>query len=226
MQRLTLRHAKRFNRLHGVAGPLNESRFHAQVVDSERYLLALVRYIHFNPVKAGLVGRPEAWPFSSHRAYLGRGYRFVETGEVLARGGGLSGYRRLMDSPVPPEEEAVFERVSSGDREARLSDLALVGRHPLRSGPWCARLPRREMAEVLAELGREESAGASREAVEDVRGGALPAAPPRDRQLRRRWALRLRDEGFGMREIAEALDCHQPAVSRLLARARRGKPEM
>ncbi len=41
------------------------------LVDGEAYLLELVRYVHLNPVRAGLVKRPDEYPWSGHRAYLG-----------------------------------------------------------------------------------------------------------------------------------------------------------
>jgi hypothetical protein len=40
-------------------------------VDADVYLLELTRYIHLNPVRAGLVKEPEEYPWSGHRAYLG-----------------------------------------------------------------------------------------------------------------------------------------------------------
>jgi putative transposase len=40
-------------------------------VDENSYLLHLSRYIHMNPVTAGLVTRPEDWAFSSYRDYVG-----------------------------------------------------------------------------------------------------------------------------------------------------------
>jgi putative transposase len=40
-------------------------------VDENSYLLHLSRYIHMNPVTAGLVTRPEGWAFSSYRDYVG-----------------------------------------------------------------------------------------------------------------------------------------------------------
>lgn len=39
-------------------------------VSPGRPLLAVTRYLHLNPVVAGLVPRPEDWPWSSYRAYL------------------------------------------------------------------------------------------------------------------------------------------------------------
>jgi len=40
-------------------------------VDADAYLLELTRYIHLNPVRAGMVKEPEDYPWSGHRAYLG-----------------------------------------------------------------------------------------------------------------------------------------------------------
>ena len=42
------------------------------MVDIDNYLLELMRYIHLNPVRAGLVKHPEGYSFSSHRAYCGK----------------------------------------------------------------------------------------------------------------------------------------------------------
>jgi hypothetical protein len=41
-------------------------------VDADACLLELTRYIHLNPVRAGIVKEPEDYPWSGHRAYLGR----------------------------------------------------------------------------------------------------------------------------------------------------------
>ncbi len=40
-------------------------------VDQERYLLVLIRYIHLNPIRAGIVKELAEFPWSSHAAYLG-----------------------------------------------------------------------------------------------------------------------------------------------------------
>lgn len=60
-----------FNRRHGLSGHLFQGRFHALLVDSDAYLLALCRYVERNPVAARLVVNPQQWPWSSCRAHLG-----------------------------------------------------------------------------------------------------------------------------------------------------------
>ncbi len=51
-------------------GPIWWGRFGSQVVEDERYLYACGLYIEMNPVKAGLVSKPEDWKHSSSRHYF------------------------------------------------------------------------------------------------------------------------------------------------------------
>lgn len=71
MHTLLARYAQYVNRTQGWRGHLFGGRFWASVCPDEAYLLAVVRYIHLNPVRAGLVASPEGYPWSSHQAYLG-----------------------------------------------------------------------------------------------------------------------------------------------------------
>jgi putative transposase len=57
-----------FNTRNVRTGALWEGRYKAAIVESERYLLACMRYIELNPVRAGLVGSPAQFPWSSFRA--------------------------------------------------------------------------------------------------------------------------------------------------------------
>lgn len=65
------RYARRFQWHIGTTGHLFERRHHAILVDADRYLQVLLRYIHLNPVRAGLCVDPVDYPWSSHREYLG-----------------------------------------------------------------------------------------------------------------------------------------------------------
>jgi REP element-mobilizing transposase RayT len=53
-----------------TTGHFFERRFHATLVDVDAYLKQLLRYIHLNPVEAGLTADPAHYPWSSHRNYL------------------------------------------------------------------------------------------------------------------------------------------------------------
>ena len=71
MLRIASRYARKLQaRLH-TTGHLFERRYHAVLVDVDSYLLELIRYIHLNPVRAGMTESPQDYTWSSHHAYVG-----------------------------------------------------------------------------------------------------------------------------------------------------------
>jgi len=68
MKGLGFRYVQYINRTYGRTGTLFEGRFRSSLIEGERYLLACQRYIELNPVRAGLVPDPGAYPWSSYRA--------------------------------------------------------------------------------------------------------------------------------------------------------------
>ena len=62
-----------FNRLNGRSGHLFQGRYKGIVIDVDNYLLELSRYLHLNPVRAGMVKSPEEYAHSSYRSYIGLG---------------------------------------------------------------------------------------------------------------------------------------------------------
>lgn len=71
MLRIASQYARRVQASLATTGHLFERRYHALLVDADNYLLTLIRYIHLNPVRAGIVTDPAGYHWSSHRAYLG-----------------------------------------------------------------------------------------------------------------------------------------------------------
>jgi len=65
------KYARFINRKRNRTGHLFERRHKAILIMDDAYLLEVVRYIHLNPVRAGLTSSPECYTWSSHRAYLG-----------------------------------------------------------------------------------------------------------------------------------------------------------
>lgn len=61
-----------FNIRHGRSGHLFQGRFKAILVEKDSYGGELSRYIHLNPVRAGLVKNPSEYRWSSYRYYIGR----------------------------------------------------------------------------------------------------------------------------------------------------------
>ena len=79
-------YTQRFNRRRKRDGPLFRGRYRAIVVEEDPYLQAVARYIHRNPVKDGLVKRPEEYRWSSLRYYVRDrgGADWLETRPLLA----------------------------------------------------------------------------------------------------------------------------------------------
>jgi putative transposase len=67
MRGLGARYVRYVNSTYGRTGTLWEGRYRSTMIDSDRYLLACIRYIERNPVRAGLVREPEDYPWSSFR---------------------------------------------------------------------------------------------------------------------------------------------------------------
>jgi putative transposase len=75
MQRLLQMHAQSFNRRHGHRGHVLGKRFSSKIVDGDSYLLLAVRYVHRNPLSAGIVStidELETYPWTGHAALMGR----------------------------------------------------------------------------------------------------------------------------------------------------------
>jgi len=106
MQNINTSYTVFVNRKYQRSGHLLQGRYKAFIVDKERYLLELGRYIHLNPVRAGLVRRPEDFKWSSYHAYVsGRRDVLVDTDETLGlfskrRGVAIREYRRFVNEGV------------------------------------------------------------------------------------------------------------------------------
>lgn len=71
MQNIAFRYSSYFNYNKGQTGHLFQDRFKSILVEDSNYLLELIRYVHLNPVRAGIVAKPEDYIWSGHRTYLG-----------------------------------------------------------------------------------------------------------------------------------------------------------
>lgn len=70
MRHLNGVYTQRYNRAHGCDGQLFRGRYKAILVEQDSYLLELVRYIHRNPLRAGMVEKIDHYAWCSHPGYL------------------------------------------------------------------------------------------------------------------------------------------------------------
>ena len=120
MQLFLSSYANGWARRHRHGGHLFQGRYRTELVEDETYLWVLTRYVHLNPVRAGLSATPEAWIWSSCPGYFRRRDRldWVAYDALLAAWAGEFGrtdpeasYRRfvaagLTTPPAPPWAEA------------------------------------------------------------------------------------------------------------------------
>lgn len=123
MQSLSQRYTGWINRRRKRRGHLFQGRYKALLIDAEAYLLELVRYIHLNPVRAGVVESVEEYPWSSYHAYLGRReLRWLTTDWVLVqfsnrRGAARKKFREFIREGYGEGRREEFHR---GTKEGRI----------------------------------------------------------------------------------------------------------
>jgi putative transposase len=105
MRKLLTRYAVYFNNRHHRTGHLFENRYKSILCDEENYLLALVRYIHLNPIRAKIIEGIEEldrYPWTGHRAIVGKAvYPWMDRQTVLIQFGStekkaIGEYRRFV----------------------------------------------------------------------------------------------------------------------------------
>ena len=116
MKRLTCSYAYYYNEKYERSGHLFQDRYRSEPIEDDPYLLAVVRYIHNNPPKAGIAKR-EDYPWSSWHEYVGTP-SLVNTSVILEMTGGLDGFLRLSESREEPECLDITERSRLSDRQA------------------------------------------------------------------------------------------------------------
>ena len=149
MRRLNSGYALYFNLVHGRSGHLFQGRFLSEPVDSDEYLFTVIRYIHQNPIKAGITeGCSYAW--SSYDAYA-EGEALAGTELVLGAFGGREGF--VAAHEVIDEEARCLDvrrpRLRVDDDSAKSIAIGLFGDSGL--GQIKA-LPRERRDEALRQL--------------------------------------------------------------------------
>jgi putative transposase len=102
------------------SGHLFQGRYKAIVVDQDSYLLELSRYIHLNPVRAGIVQKPEDYPHSSCRTYLSSDNNNLVTRELVwqmvgaGNNNGVSQYRSFMENGLSGSLENPIKKIYAG----------------------------------------------------------------------------------------------------------------
>lgn len=115
MQGVTLCYSKYFNGENGRTGRLWECRYHSTIVDGDSYLWTVSKYIENNPVRAGIVKKPEDYLYSSAKAHI-LGKKDPLLKEPLFDKSKLNEYREFIRSE---QEKNVLEEIRKQTRSGK-----------------------------------------------------------------------------------------------------------
>ena len=248
MRRLLTGYAIWFNRSRRRHGHLFQNRFKSILCQEESYLLELVRYIHLNPLRAGLVkniSELDAYPYSGHGALTG-GFNkpWQETAEIL----------KLFDSKPASARRMYRHFMEQGIEQGRSNDLS--GGGLIRSaGGWEGLKQKREegqyqrsderilgdsdfVSEILKKTQEsltkrqklksqgldvdkiaQHAAGLMGVAVEDIWASGRQQPIVNARSLLCYWAVR--ELGASMSSLSLRIGISIPAISKSVARGKR-----
>jgi len=86
MKSINVSYVAYFNRTYHRSGHLFQDRFRSELIEDDSYFLEVSRYIHNNPIKAGIVKNPNEYKWSSYSNYMGEindTYGLLNTSKIL-----------------------------------------------------------------------------------------------------------------------------------------------
>ncbi|MGH7828168.1 MAG: transposase [Candidatus Binatia bacterium] len=209
MQGLQQSYTQYFNRKYRKVGHLFQGRYKAIICEKDRYLLSLVRYIHLNPIRAGLAKRPEAYGYSGHLSYLAQGTpKIVESAAILSLLGGRRRYEKFVLDGMSENHNEEYYAVND---QRFLGETKLSREISRGTGETIPRKPKRPIAEAIRIIARD-----SKVPVELLRGTDRRWEITRKRA--RAVGLLVRDYGYRVGEVAEYLQRDQAHISTMLSR--------
>jgi REP element-mobilizing transposase RayT len=204
MRQLNGIHTQRLNRAHGRTGHVFEGRYKSILVEKERHLLELSRYVVLNPVRAGMVGEAGDWRWSSFLATAGEVETpdWLHTGALLAlfSGGGIEARRAY--ARFTAEGVGAASPWESLRHQMLLGGEYFIGRMAdrLAGGKVSGEVPRAQRRAGAQTLEQYEA-----------------AMPSRDQAIREAWA----SGAYSLAEIGRHFGIHYSRVSHIASAKRK-----
>jgi putative transposase len=221
MHRVNAVYSQAFNRRHERVGHLLQGRFKAILVEKERHLLELVRYVVLNPVRAGLARDPADWPWSNYLATAG----LREAPEWLETEWTIDQFGRGADARSAYREFVVAGSHGLEKPWTRITNQLFLGGEDFRRRVRAMRVDQ----SVSSEVPRAQRSAIRPNLPEIVRAAAsVLAVDPSEIRKQRRTPLRLavayigRMDGLAqLSELGAALEVAAVSASEIVASARR-----
>jgi len=214
MQGVQQSYTQYFNRSYRKVGHLFQGRYKAIICDKEKYLLALLRYIHLNPVRAGLAKRPEGYVYSGHRSYLIRGTaKVIDARPILELLGGKKAYERLVLDGISEDHNGEYYAVEDqrflGEEGFGEEISRQAGETDQRKGMKSMETDFKEIAKNLDTTAELLRGSDRRWEISAKRAKAVAAL--------------VREQGHSVSEVAKFLRRDQANISMMLLRASAGE---
>ncbi|BCR05533.1 hypothetical protein DESUT3_26020 [Desulfuromonas versatilis] len=195
-----------FNRRHGKSGHLFQGRYRAILIEKERHLLEVIRYVALNPVRAGATKAPEDWLWSSYRGTC----RMGEVHPCLSVDWVLANFGQERQTAVSRFQSFVRDGMKAGSPFEKVRGQVALGSESffemlqpfLEDKSEIGEIPRFQRVAGRPELDEFFSAVQGR----DERNGKIVEAVEK-------W-------GYSQKEVADRLGLHYSAVSRIIGNAR------
>ncbi|RMF87789.1 MAG: hypothetical protein D6739_01080 [Nitrospirae bacterium] len=243
MRRLLTGYAVFFNRRHKRHGHLFQNRYKSIVCEEDRYFTELVRYIHLNPLRAGLAAQLadlDRYPYSGHSCLMGYVQRDWQARDYVLgwfgdrEGAARRAYRRFLADGLdqgrrPDLVGGGLVRSAGGWSEVRAmrrrGERALSDPRVLGSGPFVEGLLREaeerqrrafgpdDLEELIDQVIEQVCANRGVERLRLERGSRCRAVAAARREIARRLAV---EHGVSLAEIARRVGITTAGVWRLL----------
>lgn len=203
--------------------PWFRERYRATLVQAESYLEAVIRYVHYLPVHAGIAAAPDAYPYSSHAAYLGRrSGPPVRTRKLLGligcQGNDRAPYLRAMAEAPPDALGTIFDRGMPGTPGV-VGDKQFLLRRSISAVGHTPTPPARLIEKVIAQVAERQALSVA-DICSKCRRRELVIARAQIVWLAMRWNLGT------LTEVARLLHHSPSAMTRAVARYRCSRPEL
>jgi len=206
MRQLNGVYTQGFNRRHGRDGHLFQGRYKSILVDKDNFLLSLCRYVILNPVKTGLVKRPENWKWSSYRETIGESKKpsFLTTDWILSQFGEKKSLAIIE-----------YKRFVSEGKDVEYPWEALRGQVFLGNDHFIEKFKKvLKEKEILKEVPRAQRYVTRPGLSELFRAEKLKDKTLKDESMYRAYVR----YGYSLKDIAEHLGVHYATVSRAIRR--------
>ena len=216
MRLVNTNYAIYFNRRYGLVGHVFQGRYKSIIVLDESYLPHLVKYIHLNPVKAGMRSTPSEYEYSSASSYECKGIDCIIPLKKITTLGSRQKYLRFMDLQEESTEfPLVFDSIGSSEDFLKLEKRE--------SGREKGKFKERRISERSAEDGNLESSTRIFSKEERISFKKLTSGK-KDSSLtvvRLKAILYLLEKGFTRAEISREFNFSRSWVTQVLKRHRR-----